>query len=169
MDPLVPSTSFVFFSTSAGAEGGEPFNDLRGLLTGGVCVEGVQSDLGSPGVGTGDPETRLESFTGTMGRVILGEMTCGPVGRPTTGFTASTGFTAKGTSGSCLAGVFAGGETCDTGAVGTTAFPLELGEWTGLISSTGFFTCEEADPFWGTGEMGEDTPLATGGNAASVS
>lgn len=48
--PLVPLVSFAFVSPSAGTGGDGPCSDLRGLLIGGVCVEGMGSDLVSPGV-----------------------------------------------------------------------------------------------------------------------
>lgn len=144
MVPLISLVPFDLFSSSSGTTGGEPFTDWRGLLTKGVCVEGVDSDWEAPGTLMGGREATFESFTGTIGKGILGGIT---------GSVALTSLGSIGAAGRSLADVLAGGETgpscgdevkgtagvdlatgdstgpfCDTGDTGTTAVPLGTGE-----------------------------------------
>jgi len=150
MVPLISLVPFDFFSSSSGTTGGEPFTDLRGLLTKGVCVEGVDSDWEASETLMGVAKAAFESFTGTIGKGILGAIT-GPA--------ASTSLGSIGATGSSLADVLAGGETgpscgdevkgtagvdlttgdctgsfCDTGDTGTTAVPLAIGECVSGVS-----------------------------------
>lgn len=135
--PLISLVPFDFFSSWSGTTGGESFIDLRGLLTKGVCVEGVDSDWEASGRLMGGTEAVFESFTGTIGKGILG---------------AITGSTAP-TSLGCIADVLVGGETgpsCGDGVRGTAGVDLATGDSTGSFCDTGD-TGTTAVPL-GTGE-----------------